>query len=228
MSTIEGAKLTNNGKNLSIVGLDLKVIPDNLASLYPDIESLDFSHNCITKIEKLDKLTKLKTLVFDNNEIESITEFPKLLNLETLWLNNNNIKDIDPLLKALGKLTNLKHLSLLKNPICPNEFTGNDGDDYKMYRFYVLHKLKTLKHLDSKKVDTSERLEAEKRGQYCKVATPDYSMLEKMKKQAPEVVEAELKPSKPLEKHSTHFGYQKNVYKGLHSEGNRFIKNNDL
>lgn len=226
--SIEGAKLTNNGKNLSIVGVDLTSIPENIASIYPDIESLDLSHNQIKKIENLDKLTKLKTLVLDNNEIESVTEFPKLQNLETLWLNNNNIREIDPLLKGLTKITTLKHLSLLKNPICPNEFTGNDGDDYKMYRLYVLHKLKTLKHLDSKKVDTPERLEAEKRGQFCKVATPDYSMLEKMKKQTPEVVEPELKPTKSLDKHTTHFGYQKNVYKGLHSEGNRFIKNNDL
>jgi hypothetical protein len=227
MSKVEG-KLTNNGKQLSIVGQDIESIPDNLYSIYGDVEALDFSHNQIKKISNLDKFTKVKTLVLDNNDLETITDFPKFTNLETLWLNNNSIRDIDPLLKALSKLPNLKHLSLLKNPCCPNEFTGNDGNDYKMYRLYVLFKLKGLKHLDSKSVEPLERSEALKRGEFCKVATPDYSKLDSTKPPVQQLSEPEFKPTKQEGKHSTHFGYQKQVYKGLHSEGNRFIKNNDL
>lgn len=30
---------------------------------------------------------------------------------------------------------NLRYLSMLKNPACPNYFVGKDFDDYKRYRF---------------------------------------------------------------------------------------------
>ena len=44
-----------------------------------------------------------------------------------------------------------------------------------------------------------------------------------MKKESvPQGSEPEFKPTKQEGKHSTHFGYQKQVYQGLHSEGNRF------
>ncbi|MBA0749243.1 hypothetical protein Gogos_003192, partial [Gossypium gossypioides] len=73
-----------------------------------------------------------------------------LPNLHTLVLTNNrlvNLVEIDPLLS----LPKLQFLSLLDNNITkkPN------------YRLYVIHKLKSLRVLDFKKVKAKERLEAE-------------------------------------------------------------------
>jgi leucine-rich melanocyte differentiation-associated protein len=68
----------------------------------------------------------------DNNEIEELPKNLQLESLETLWLNSNCISDIDELIKVLKKFPKLSQLSLLKNPCCPNEFTGSDSDDNKM------------------------------------------------------------------------------------------------
>jgi leucine-rich melanocyte differentiation-associated protein len=95
------------------------------------------------------------------------------------------------------------------------------------YRLYVLHHLKNLKNLDSKKVDEMERKEANKRGQYCKVVTPDYQKLNSQVKEEINTNGEELKPSK-TDGNSTYFSYTKQVYTGKNSEGNRFIKNDDL
>eukprot|EP01080_Neovahlkampfia_damariscottae_P008255 gene8255-79_t len=223
-------KLTNNQTHLSVAARDIEEIPDNLYSLFgTQIESLDFSYNQIKKIEHLNNFSKLRSLVMDNNEIEELPKDLELENLETLWLNSNHISDIDALIKALKTFPKLKQVSLLKNPCCPNEFTGNDSDDYKMYRLYVLHHLQNLLYLDSKIVDEKEKKEAAKRGQYCKVVTPDYQKLNSNMKPEDEKKgnEEELKPTK-RDGNATYFSYTKQVYTGKNSEGNRFIKNNDL
>jgi Leucine-rich repeat (LRR) protein len=86
----------------------------------------------------LDRFTQLKSLVADNNDIEDVSHLPKLSNLETLWLNNNRIHDIDQLLSVCEtNFPNLNYLSILKNPACPNEFTGNDTDDYQRHRHVI-------------------------------------------------------------------------------------------
>lgn len=188
------------------------------------------------KIQNLDKFQNLKSLVLDNNEITDLSGFPSLENLETLWLNGNNLDDIENVVRNLQKLPALKHLSLLKNPCCPNEFTGNDVNDYKLYRLYVLHFLTNLKHLDAYKVEAPELSEAQRRGQFCKVSKPDYDKLEKQRKanetaddnRATSDSSSLQQPSRPDGKNVSYFGYTKHVYTGKHSEGNRFIKNNDL
>jgi len=113
-----------------------------------------------------------------------------------------------------------------------------------------LYKLKKLKFLDSKKVDDKERKEAQKRGQFCKVAKPDYDKLQQQQLQQQQqqqqmqqlpsngAASADqpivLKPldaasNEPLKQTSdSYFGYTKHVYTGKHSEGNRFIRNDSL
>ena len=75
---------------------------------------------------------------------------------------------MDSVLNIAEQLPNLKYLSLLKNPACPNEFTGNDREDYQKYRFYVIFRLQSLKFLDSQPVTAVERKEALKRGKFSK------------------------------------------------------------
>lgn len=104
----------------------------------------------------------------DNNEITDECEIPDLPNLETLCMNNNNIKNIKNLLDKLRHSTpNLKYLSLLKNPCCPNRLIGKEDDDYKRYRLYVLWRMPNLSFLDSGKVTAAEKAEANRRGEFC-------------------------------------------------------------
>ncbi|KAL9658291.1 hypothetical protein ABK040_015611 [Willaertia magna] len=242
---LDDAQLTNNGKHLSIVGKDLKIVPPNIYSKYgSNIESLDFSFNQLTTIENLSRLTQLKSLVLDNNQVEDIKHFPNLPNLETLWLNNNNIYDLDATLDTVEKkFPKLIYLSLLKNPACPNEFTGNDMDDYHHYRLYVLYRLNHLKFLDARQVTEEERKEAQRRGKFCKVVTPEYNRStidnnNTNNTNNEETTEESMDNSsnkemlkdyfeKEKSQHS-YFGYTRHVYTGKHSEGNRFIGNDVL
>jgi leucine-rich melanocyte differentiation-associated protein len=77
---------------------------------------------------------KLTYLVVDNNQLDGST-LPKLPKLHTLWVNNNRILDIELFVQVLKKnLPSLRYLSMLKNPACPNFFTGKEEDDYQRYR----------------------------------------------------------------------------------------------
>ncbi|KAF0978601.1 hypothetical protein FDP41_002421 [Naegleria fowleri] len=234
---LDGCQLTNHGKHLSVVSKDLSIIPSSIFSRFGvGIESLDFSFNNLKRVENLNRFTNLKSLVLDNNLIEDIRHFPSFSNLETLWLNNNNIYDLDATIEAcLQKFPKLIYLSLLKNPACPNEFTGNDTDDYQHYRLYVLYRMNNLKFLDSRQVTEEERKEAARRGKFCKVVTPDYTqqqptneVTEENDSDAPKMDLLAAKDYYDKEKTHSYFGYTRHVYTGKHSEGNRFIRNNDL
>ncbi|KAL0481595.1 hypothetical protein AKO1_012513 [Acrasis kona] len=230
--TLEGISTTNNGTHLSIIGRDLESIPTDLASQFGEgITELHLNHNNIKRVQHLERFSKLKSLVLDNNDVEDISDAPQLKELETFWINSNNVSDLDAFLNIIERrFPNLKWLSLLKNPACPSELTSHDTDDYQRHRLYVLYKLKNLKqlkYLDSKEVSAAERKEAETRGSFCKVmvATPTQSP-EQDNVPVIENVSQVSQSKKPQA--SSFFGYTKHVYTGKHSEGNRFIKNNDL
>ncbi|KAF5962102.1 hypothetical protein HYC85_003311 [Camellia sinensis] len=116
-----------------------------------NLTPIDLSDNEIVKLENFPYLSRLGTLLVNNNRITRINpnigEF--LPKLHTLVLTNNrltNLVEIDP----LASLPKLQFLSLLDNNITkkPN------------YRLYVIHKLKSLRLLDFKKVKHKERIEA--------------------------------------------------------------------
>ncbi|WRX08699.1 hypothetical protein QQP08_001186 [Theobroma cacao] len=118
---------------------------------------LDLRGNKIAVMENLGATEdQFDTIDLSDNEIVKLDNFPYLNRLEflpklhTLVLTNNrlvNLVEIDP----LSSLPKLQFLSLLDNNITkkPN------------YRLYVIHKLKSLRVLDFKKVKAKERLEAE-------------------------------------------------------------------
>lgn len=203
----------------------------------------------LRKLENLERFTQLKSLVVDNNEIEDVSHFPKLPHLEILWLNNNRISDIEQLLTVCEtNFPKLNYLSVLKNPACPNEFTGNDMDDYQrhryalylshsdkclfiysfMFRLFVLYRLKNLKFLDSRQVTAKERQEAERRGKFCKVVVANSNQLYQPYQTNDEFDEPSTDDSSSKHQSASYFGYTRHVYTGRHSEGNRFIKNQDL
>lgn len=137
-------------RELDLRGNKLAVI-ENLGATEDQFDTIDLSDNEIVKLENFPYLNRLGTLLLNSNRITRINpnigEF--LPKLHTLVLTNNrltNLVEIDP----LASLPNLKFLSLLDNNITkkPN------------YRLYVIHKLKSLRLLDFRKVKQKERLEA--------------------------------------------------------------------
>nr|GLL35236.1 U2 small nuclear ribonucleoprotein A' [Ipomoea trifida] len=139
------------GKNpFQFSGNKIPVI-ENLGATEDQFDTIDLSDNEIVKLENFPYLNRLGTLLLNNNRITRIN--PKigefLPKLHTLVLTNNrltNLAEIDP----LASLPKLQFLSLLDNNITkkPN------------YRLYVIHKLKSLRLLDFRKVKQKERMEA--------------------------------------------------------------------
>ncbi|PHT29297.1 U2 small nuclear ribonucleoprotein A' [Capsicum baccatum] len=139
-------------RELDLRGNKIPVI-ENLGATEDQFDTIDLSDNEIVKLENFPYLNRLGTLLMNNNRVTRINpnigEF--LPKLHTLILTSNrltNLVEIDP----LASLPKLKFLSLLDNNITkrPN------------YRLYVIHKLKSLRLLDFRKVKQKERLEASK------------------------------------------------------------------
>ncbi|XWS41149.1 hypothetical protein CRYUN_Cryun17cG0055600 [Craigia yunnanensis] len=138
-------------RELDLRGNKIAVI-ENMGATEDQFDTIDLSDNEIVKLDNFPYLNRLGTLLINNNRITRINpnigEF--LPKLHSLVLTNNrlvNLVEIDP----LSSLPKLQFLSLLDNNITkkPN------------YRLYVIHKLKSLRILDFKKVKAKERLEAE-------------------------------------------------------------------
>ncbi|KAL9233960.1 hypothetical protein vseg_008891 [Gypsophila vaccaria] len=139
-------------RELDLRGNKIPVI-ENLGATEDQFDTIDLTDNEIVKLDNFPFLSRLGTLLLNNNRVTRINpnlgEF--LPKLHSLVLTNNrlvNLVEIDP----LASLPNLKLLSLLDNNLTkkPN------------YRLYVIHKLKSLRVLDFKKVKLKERVEAEK------------------------------------------------------------------
>ncbi|XP_060895868.1 leucine-rich melanocyte differentiation-associated protein isoform X3 [Labrus mixtus] len=181
----------------------------------------------------LKMFTELEELVVDNNLLGNDLRFPRLPNLHTLTLNKNQLTDIEALLEHLADVTpSLEYLSLLGNEACPNQLVSldKDEDDYQRYRYFVLHKMPQLKFLDTRKVTRKEVMEAQARGAFMKVVKP--------KSEVPPIEagsEGQEMPYTPLPRgsrdarnHKGVFAKCRYVYYGKHSEGNRFIRNDQL
>ncbi|XP_054839933.1 leucine-rich melanocyte differentiation-associated protein [Eublepharis macularius] len=184
-------------------------------------------------LEGLEPFCSLEELILDNNLLGNDLRLPRLLNLHTLTLNKNQITELESLLDHLVEAApSLEYLSLLGNTACPNELVCKDNDegDYQRYRYFVLHKLSNLKFLDSRKVSPSEREEAALRGAFMKVMKPVDSV--------PSSDGASISPemhytplpsgSRDLTNHRGVLGKCRYVYYGKHSEGNRFIRDDQL
>lgn len=79
--------------------------------------------------------TSLKNLVLDGNALTHDTAFPPMPVLTTLWVNDNHIAELQPFLDTVkASCPKLTYLSMLKNPACPNFFTGKQQEEYKRYR----------------------------------------------------------------------------------------------
>eukprot|EP00066_Takifugu_rubripes_P012308 XP_011601574.1 PREDICTED: leucine-rich repeat-containing protein C10orf11 homolog isoform X1 [Takifugu rubripes] len=223
-----------NGSQISFIGHDYKDIPDFLAHRYGHFaRRLDLSFNQLRSLAGLRPFAELEELVVDNNLLGNDLRLPRLANLHTLTLNKNQLTDIEGLLEHLADATpSLQYLSLLGNEACPNQLVSpdKDEDDYQRYRYFVLHKLPHLKFLDSRKVTRREVTEARTRGAFMKVVKPKTEG-------APHETGFESRPlpytplprgSREPQNHKGVFAKCRYVYYGKHSEGNRFIRNDQL
>ncbi|KAI5108132.1 leucine-rich repeat-containing protein C10orf11-like [Silurus meridionalis] len=162
------------------------------------VSTLDISSELKMSLTGLKAFSQLEELIVDNNLLGNDLRLPRLPQLHTLTLNKNQISfqpgaafvchpmiysavkrrvivNIDALLEHLQEVTPaLEYLSLLGNEACPNQLVSldKDEDDYQRYRYFVLHKLRNLKFLDSRRVTQREHLEAEARGAFMKVVKP--------------------------------------------------------
>ncbi|XP_046668078.1 leucine-rich melanocyte differentiation-associated protein-like isoform X1 [Homalodisca vitripennis] len=231
--TLNVHSLLGNIAQLSYVGQDVHRIPPILSKLYGErVFELDLSYNSLTNLQELGNFRHLTHLVLDNNQLGDSLMLPPLSSLHTLSLNKNNITNLDLLLTKIEHNTpNIKYLSLLGNLACPNQLSDHskDDEDYQRYRYYVLHHLPRLQFLDSRPVSQEEREEARRRGRFMKVIRPAITNTER---QCDDDCSSSYSPLPPANRdgreHQGMYGKCRFRYVGKHSEGNRFIQNNDL
>ncbi|XP_061601594.1 leucine-rich melanocyte differentiation-associated protein [Cololabis saira] len=223
-----------NGTQLSYIGHDSKDIPHFLGDTYGQFaKRLDLSFNQLRSLAGLKMFTELEELVVDNNVLGNDLQLPRLSNLHTLTLNKNQLTDIEALLEHLADVTpSLKYLSLLGNEACPNQLVSldKDEDDYQRYRYFVLFKLPQLKFLDTRKVTKKELMEARARGAFMKVVKPksEASPGEEGPEGRPLPYTPLPRGSRDGKNHKGVFAKCRYIYYGKHSEGNRFIRNDQL
>lgn len=232
--------------NLTFAGQDVECIPPWLASKYgQNTIRLDLSYNRLRSSKGLTGFENINELILDNNLLaDEQVEFPTMPDLQTLTMNKNNLKNLEVFInKIVEKLPSLRYLSLLGNEACPNQLSSLDKDeeDYQRYRYYVLYRLPQLKFLDSSAVTDAERAESMRVGQYTKIITTP------LEDCCDEGIEPECNPdtstttaggdtgytplptSSAIEgTHRSSYGKVRYKYFGKHSEGNRFISDDDL
>ncbi|KAJ3650930.1 hypothetical protein Zmor_017005 [Zophobas morio] len=120
----------------------------------PLLDNLNLAHNQVKKIENLDSIKQLHTLNLSHNYVETIDDLKhlaELLELSVLDLSNNHIDD--PLVvEVLGKMPELRVLSLMGNPAIRK---------IPAYRKTMILACKNLQYLDDRPVFPRDRACAE-------------------------------------------------------------------
>eukprot|EP00038_Savillea_parva_P007516 m.170707 g.170707 ORF g.170707 m.170707 type:complete len:273 (+) comp13281_c0_seq1:302-1120(+) len=223
-----------SGGQLSCAGKDWTEVPREVGEKYgAKTTRLDLCYNELGTLRNVEQFQGLKELVLDNNNLGDDVEFPPIRDLTTLSLNKNSISDTEKFLTQVkASYPKLSFLSLLGNEACPNELVLKDESDYQRYRYFVLYHLPKLKFLDSRAVTREEVAEAKRVGQFMKVVTVSHDEMYASEPSPEPEPRSQFNPLPQEERDaSTHrgtIGTCKYVYYGRHSEGNRFIRNNDL
>lgn len=225
--------------NVSYVGHDCRSIPDRLVHAHAFAAyRLDLSYNQLSTIQGIEHFIQLRELVLDNNELQDASEFRFNAQLCTLSLNKNRFDNLEHLVSCIEQCyPSLTFLSLLGNPACPDQISNpdkDDDDDYQRYRYYVIHKLHRLKFLDSRAVSSAERAESRRVGAFMRVARPPLHFGAMWTDVSDSEDNEGHSRFTPLPQHGvgqqrkTVYGMLKYKYTGKHSEGNRFIRNDEL
>jgi len=211
-----------SGSSVSIVDKEIVLIPVELAQFADSCTDLTITFCLLKSVSHLENFQKLVLLNLDSNCIEDDNSFPVIPTLETLWLNSNKISRLSILLNQIEHcFPNLKYLSLLKNPCCPNYLVGKGMEDYKKYRETVLGYLPKLKFLDATPVSNEEREVAVEKYKNRKRA--DESEYQKRGEESVVSEENSLKNVDTQDPSSASFSKTKFTSYGRSSQGNRFI-----
>lgn len=114
------------------------------------LDTLNISHNAISKLENLSCCPNLRTLICTHNKlstVEAIAHLSEVKGLHTLDLQNNDLKD-PAILDVIKQLPDLKCLYLKGNPVVST---------MKNYRKSVISAIPTLTYLDERPVFEDER-----------------------------------------------------------------------
>ena len=203
---------------------------------------LNLSENAITSSYLLDTFTSLETLILDKNDLTGLEWFHcPIPSLKTLYFNNNLVTNAEEFVNRVAVLfPSLEYLSMMRNPCCPAFFdiTEEKQDDYRRHREYVLYKLPTLQYLDATSVTDEERVNSNRRGSFLgSKATPKKKksnkvdanqLLAQQEYEKKKVKKAEDKKKKAKTSTFLGLGGNDNRYESNASEGNRFIRDDDL
>ena len=155
------------GAVVSLGWQELLGLPPSFAERHSTCEHLDLSHNLISSATFLSSLPRIRALVLDHNGIaDAGFTWPRspIPSLNTLWLNHNRLADGAALLRALATaFPNLRHLSLLRNPLCRSYARGPAMASIS-YRCFVISALEEAgvepESLDGSSIDCVERQQA--------------------------------------------------------------------
>uniref|UniRef100_A0A1I8NMZ8 U2A'/phosphoprotein 32 family A C-terminal domain-containing protein n=1 Tax=Stomoxys calcitrans TaxID=35570 RepID=A0A1I8NMZ8_STOCA len=217
----------------------LELDTDIIATHGEYIEYLDVSHNRIARLEWLLQLPQLKCLIMDDNRLRE-AHFEKLKkmhlpNITTLTLNKNELSDLDTTAKILQYMfPNLEYLSLHGNPMCPDNlylqpFSEFVPYEYAHYRSVLSKSLPRLKFLDHYALDSFPLAKHQQQSQQL----PTFEQSHSISKDIWSKIKSLLLNNNNKNQYENNC-YQpypttnNSAYKGLQSEGNRFITNSDL
>eukprot|EP00164_Ancoracysta_twista_P003825 GFYU01005132.1.p1 GENE.GFYU01005132.1~~GFYU01005132.1.p1 ORF type:complete len:761 (+),score=193.01 GFYU01005132.1:205-2487(+) len=111
-----------------------------------ELRVLNLAGNNITTVENVIGLDSLTELNLRRNQIDSVQGLNFLPSLQRVFLSNNHIHSFDAI-SCLFKVKYLMELAVDGNPIASDVF----------YRQHLLDNIKTLRHLDLKRVTEEER-----------------------------------------------------------------------
>ncbi|CAD8143082.1 unnamed protein product [Paramecium octaurelia] len=197
---------------LILAGKKLKDLSEYTQIQNNEIKHLDISNNLLKSGKEFAYFQNLETLIIDNNYYFNLNDFPQLPQLVTLSANKNNFNNLEIFIEdCQSKFPKLTHLSLIKNPICPM-FIGEE--EYQTYRSTLIKQLRNLKNIDGLPVDPKE-------------GDPNYFKQQKIQQQQQQQLNNHDEAKGTIEFNQK---YSKPVSKTVkqRSEGNRFVKNNQL
>ncbi|KAJ9469676.1 Dynein assembly factor 1 [Diplonema papillatum] len=109
-----------------------------------ELRVLNLAGNQITRVQNMAGLVSLTEVNLRRNVIETVSEIDKLPSLQRIFLSNNAIKSLDAVTCLFRTTNKLAELSL-------------DGNPLVNYRLSVIDRVKSLKHVDLKRVSDDEK-----------------------------------------------------------------------
>ena len=170
--------------------------------------------------EGLEVFTKLQTLILSKNKIESLKTFPSIPTLQTLNLDNNSMDDVYETIKYIKeKFPSLTNLSVIGNPFNPKIGTTQ----YTLFRNRISDNLSQISMLDGSPIERAN----DAVGILLRDAEKKTKPAEKKQDEIEEGQKTTIVIKKKAVIKATIDNLSERILKS-NSEGNRFIKNDDL